>query len=51
MRPLWVEFPSLRDTFDMDDVYMIGGGLLVRPVTEKGATGVSVYLPGLSEVC
>ena len=25
MRPLWVEFPKLKETFKMEDVYMIGG--------------------------
>ena len=32
-------------------VYVSGPGLLVRPVTDAGATGVNVYLPGTDEVC
>ena len=44
--PLWVEFPAETQAFGMDAEHMVGGALLVRPVTERGATNVSVYLPG-----
>ncbi|XP_071832175.1 neutral alpha-glucosidase AB-like isoform X2 [Apostichopus japonicus] len=46
MRPMWVEFPEDSKTFAMEDQYMIGSSLLVRPITDAGATSVSVYLPG-----
>ncbi|EKM81226.1 hypothetical protein AGABI1DRAFT_72105 [Agaricus bisporus var. burnettii JB137-S8] len=46
MRPHYVVFPKDKNGFDLDDQYFIGSsGILVRPVTEKGATEASVYLP------
>ncbi|KAM9777556.1 LOW QUALITY PROTEIN: neutral alpha-glucosidase C [Neosynchiropus ocellatus] len=50
LRPLWVEFPQDTATFDLDNQYMIGGALLVRPVTDPGVADVSVQLPGPDEV-
>ncbi|XP_070181942.1 neutral alpha-glucosidase AB-like isoform X2 [Littorina saxatilis] len=50
MRPLWVEFPKEKATFGIDDNYMIGSALLVRPVTDQGATNANVYFPGAGEV-
>ncbi|XP_063237643.1 neutral alpha-glucosidase AB [Bacillus rossius redtenbacheri] len=46
MLPLWAEFPAETPTFDMDDQYLLGRSLLVHPVTDAGASTVSVYLPG-----
>eukprot|EP00698_Gefionella_okellyi_P003681 TRINITY_DN13443_c0_g1_i1.p1 TRINITY_DN13443_c0_g1~~TRINITY_DN13443_c0_g1_i1.p1 ORF type:complete len:898 (+),score=174.31 TRINITY_DN13443_c0_g1_i1:386-2695(+) len=48
MRPLFMEFPEDESTFSLDNQFLIGSGLLVRPVTEAGATTASVYLPGSS---
>ncbi|XP_065564085.1 neutral alpha-glucosidase AB-like isoform X1 [Artemia franciscana] len=45
MRPLWLEYPKDSDTFALDDVYLLGDSLLVRPVTESKATSVKVYFP------
>uniref|UniRef100_A0A8B9MWW5 Neutral alpha-glucosidase AB n=1 Tax=Accipiter nisus TaxID=211598 RepID=A0A8B9MWW5_9AVES len=50
MRPLWMEYPEDATTFAIDDQYMIDRALLVHPVTEQGARGVQVYLPGKGEV-
>uniref|UniRef100_A0A8C3CCD9 Glucosidase II alpha subunit n=1 Tax=Cairina moschata TaxID=8855 RepID=A0A8C3CCD9_CAIMO len=50
MRPLWMEYPEDTTTFAMDDQYLIDRALLVHPVTEQGARGVQVYLPGKGEV-
>nr|XP_057919713.1 neutral alpha-glucosidase AB isoform X2 [Doryrhamphus excisus] len=50
MRPLWVEYPQDPATYALEDQYLIGGDLLVHPVTEEGATGVTAYLPGKDEV-
>ncbi|XP_039570878.1 neutral alpha-glucosidase AB [Passer montanus] len=50
MRPLWMEFPDDPQTFAMDDQYLLDRVLLVHPVTEPGARGVNVYLPGEGEV-
>jgi hypothetical protein len=46
MRPLWMEYPSDPETFGMDDQWLVGADLLVKPVTEKGVVKTSVYLPG-----
>uniref|UniRef100_A0A667WLH2 Glucosidase II alpha subunit n=1 Tax=Myripristis murdjan TaxID=586833 RepID=A0A667WLH2_9TELE len=50
MRPLWVEYPQDTATFAMDDQFLIGEDLLVHPVTEEGARGITAYLPGKGEV-
>ncbi|XP_039402615.1 neutral alpha-glucosidase AB isoform X3 [Mauremys reevesii] len=50
MRPLWVEYPDDVTTFSIDDQFLIGNALLVHPVTEQGAQGVQVYLPGKGQV-
>ncbi|KAJ8707977.1 hypothetical protein PYW08_010343 [Mythimna loreyi] len=46
MRPLFQEFPAEEDTYTIDDEYLLGNALLVRPVVEPGVTSVKVYLPG-----
>uniref|UniRef100_A0A673WWJ6 Glucosidase II alpha subunit n=1 Tax=Salmo trutta TaxID=8032 RepID=A0A673WWJ6_SALTR len=50
MRPLWVEYPHDTATFSTDDQFLLGEYLLVHPVTEEGASGVTAYLPGKGEV-
>ncbi|GLB37956.1 putative glycosyl hydrolase 31 family protein [Lyophyllum shimeji] len=46
LRPHYVMFPKDQGGFNIDDQYFIGSsGLLVKPVTEKGATQATVYLP------
>ncbi|XP_075723710.1 glucosidase 2 subunit alpha isoform X11 [Rhipicephalus microplus] len=50
MRPLWMEFPLDKAGFAVDDEHLVGNALLVHPVTEAGATRVSVYFPGEHEV-
>ncbi|KAA0716277.1 Neutral alpha-glucosidase AB [Triplophysa tibetana] len=50
MRPLWVEYPEDMVTFAIEDEYLLGKDLLVHPVTDEGAKGVTVYLPGKHEV-
>ncbi|KAK3093332.1 hypothetical protein FSP39_014183 [Pinctada imbricata] len=50
MRPLWVEYPSDKDTFNMDDQYLVGSSLLVKPITDQGGTGTTVYFPGKNHV-
>lgn len=48
MRPMWVEFPSIADTFAIEDQFMVGHSLLVKPVTEPGKTTVTVFFPSTS---
>ncbi|KAJ4946512.1 hypothetical protein JOQ06_024178 [Pogonophryne albipinna] len=50
MRPLWVEYPEDPATFALEDEFLIGRDLLVHPVTEEGARGVTAYLPGKDQV-
>ncbi|KAG6819063.1 hypothetical protein H0H93_015852 [Arthromyces matolae] len=46
LRPHYVAFPKDANGFNIDDQYFIGSsGLLVKPVTEKGAKEATVYLP------
>lgn len=45
MRTMFTEFPDDASTFAMDDQWMIGDSLLVKPVTDAGSTSVDVYLP------
>eukprot|EP00041_Stephanoeca_diplocostata_P014598 m.270785 g.270785 ORF g.270785 m.270785 type:complete len:912 (+) comp19743_c0_seq1:101-2836(+) len=46
MRPLWVEFPTEMATFGLEDAFMVGSDLLVKPVTSPDTTSVDCYFPG-----
>ncbi|XP_072933966.1 neutral alpha-glucosidase AB [Epargyreus clarus] len=46
MRPIFEEYPKEVEAFTIDDQYLLGQNLLVRPVVEAGATSAKVYLPG-----
>ncbi|XP_040837870.1 neutral alpha-glucosidase AB isoform X1 [Ochotona curzoniae] len=50
MRPMWVHYPQDVTTFSVDDQFLLGDALLVHPVSDPGAHGVQVYLPGQGEV-
>lgn len=45
MRAMFSEFPADEQTFSMDDQWMVGKGLLVKPVTDTSANEVGVYFP------
>jgi len=45
MRPLWYEFPNDKQTYLIDDEYMVGGDILVAPVVRQGMTTRGIYLP------
>ncbi len=45
MRPLWYEFPNDKQTYLIDDEYMVGSDVLVAPVVRPGATTRGIYLP------
>ncbi|KAK8949020.1 hypothetical protein KSP39_PZI005094 [Platanthera zijinensis] len=46
LRPLWLEFPEDKKTFDNSEAFMIGESILVQGIYEEGQKSVSVYLPG-----
>ena len=45
MRALWLHYPNDSKAAQVSDQYLWGSDLLVAPVTEKGATSKSIYLP------
>jgi len=46
MRPMFMVFPKDEHTFAMQDQYMIGDALLVKPITTQGQTSTDVYFAG-----
>lgn len=46
MRPLWMEYPKDKSTYTIDNQFLLGDALLVRPITNQGENDVSVYFPG-----
>ncbi|KAH0629374.1 hypothetical protein JD844_011408 [Phrynosoma platyrhinos] len=44
-RPLYLEFPEDPNTWNVDQQFMWGSGLLITPVLEAGKTEVSGYFP------
>ncbi|KAG0253460.1 hypothetical protein DFQ27_007378 [Actinomortierella ambigua] len=46
IRPMFTEFPDDEATFGMDDQYLVGSALLVKPVTQAGVTKSQVYFAG-----
>jgi alpha 1,3-glucosidase len=46
MRPLWMEFPGDEKALDIDDTFMLGPALLVKPVSAPDTLNINVYLPG-----
>jgi hypothetical protein len=39
MRPLWYEFPDKEELFGVDDEFMLGPGMLIKPVTQVRLCG------------
>jgi alpha 1,3-glucosidase len=46
MRTMFTEFPDDVATFKLDDQWMVGSTLLVKPVTDINKNTIDVYLPG-----
>lgn len=46
IRPMFFVFPRDESTYRMDDQFMVGDALLVKPVTTAGATHSEVYFAG-----
>lgn len=45
MRPMWMEYPLEDRMFGLDDQYLIGSDLLVKPITGQGETETGVVFP------
>jgi alpha-glucosidase (family GH31 glycosyl hydrolase) len=45
LRPIWYNFPDDRAADGVMDEFMLGTGVLIAPVIEKGATERDIYLP------
>ncbi|KAJ3152518.1 hypothetical protein HDU89_001207 [Geranomyces variabilis] len=48
MRPMVSVFPQDEKSFSVGDQFMLGGGILVKPVITKDQASVDVYLPSSS---
>lgn len=46
MRPLMFEFPQDERTWALEDAYMLGSAILVKPVVQPSQDKIEVYLPG-----
>jgi len=45
MRTMWMQYPDVEELYGIDDQYLIGSDMLVKPVTEAGATQTQVVFP------
>ena len=45
MRPMFYEFPTSAEAYKMESQHMVGGSLLVAPVTKPGVSSWDVHLP------
>ncbi|GFR40498.1 hypothetical protein Agub_g1066 [Astrephomene gubernaculifera] len=46
LRPLWFEFPEHEELFAVDEEFLAGPAMLVKPVVAPGVGQVEVTLPG-----
>jgi sulfoquinovosidase len=44
-RPLWLHYPDDKNTYRLQQEYLLGENILVIPVLRKGATTVKAYFP------
>lgn len=47
-RPMFLEFPDNEACYNMDEQYMLGDALLIKPVVNEGQKETTVYLPSSS---
>jgi len=45
MRTMWMQYPKIPALYSVDDQYLVGADLLVKPVTSAGATTTDVQFP------
>jgi len=45
-RTMWMQYPGTESMYGMDDQYLIGANLLVKPITAPGVEETDVYFPG-----
>jgi len=45
MRMMWMQYPGIEELMGIDDQYLIGADLLVKPVTSAGVTASMVLIP------
>lgn len=50
LRPIWVEYPNDPKTAQIEDQFLIGKDLLVKPVTAADQHRTKVFLPS-EDVC
>lgn len=46
IRPLWFNYPEDKSLYDIDNEYMVGSDLLVKPVTAPGIAEMPMLFPG-----
>lgn len=46
MRPMVLEFPEDENVFTLEDQFMVGESILVKPITMDHGVGTEVYFPG-----
>jgi alpha-glucosidase (family GH31 glycosyl hydrolase) len=51
MRAMFVEFPDQPEMFTVEDQWLIGSSLLVKPVVDSGVKSVSVTFPKVEDNC
>lgn len=45
MRSLWMQYPKIEYLFSIDNQYLIGSDMLIKPVTASGVTETEVVFP------
>jgi mannosyl-oligosaccharide alpha-1,3-glucosidase len=45
MRSMMQNFPMDENTFEMDDQFMLGNAILMKPVSKPGQQSIQIYLP------
>jgi len=44
-RTMWMQYPQTEELFAIDNQYLIGSDLLVKPITAPGITSTNVLFP------